>query len=107
MLMPFPKPVASMMVVALPAPMSDSVLLMVTSSLYVPAATWIVSPDAAALTAAEMLVWQPEAPVGFTHSVADKAGCHAPASTSTQIAIPVVTGTDPVKLLDILLLMLL
>src|SRR5882724_8714485 len=56
---PVARPVASMIVVALPAPIRASDLLIVTTSLYVPAATWTVSPAAAAVIAAAIVALQP------------------------------------------------
>jgi hypothetical protein len=45
---------------------------------YVPAATLIVSPDEAALTAAPMVLKQPSVPPGLTQSVAAPAGPDTP-----------------------------
>src|SRR5262245_47590885 len=47
---------------------------------YVPAATLIVSPATAALTAAAMVAEQPPVPVGLTQSVAAPTGTGAPSS---------------------------
>src|SRR5580698_5115142 len=94
-LMPFARPVASMIVVALPAPINASVLVTSTSSLYVPAATWMVSPAEAAATAAPIVLWHPDAPVAFTHSVAAAAGRHATATPSTHSANLLIRETFP------------
>src|SRR6185437_8133716 len=62
-LMPFESPDASMMVLCLFWPTRASGLGKTTSSLYVPSATKMVSPGAAAATAAEMLVKHPRLPL--------------------------------------------
>jgi hypothetical protein len=59
--------------VAASAPLSVTDLPMMTVSGYVPGATLMMSPGTAAATAAEMVFWQPDAPVGSTQSVAAEA----------------------------------
>src|SRR5579859_2145149 len=58
------------MVLLAPAPCSVSDFVMVTLSLYVPAATVMVSPAAAALTAAWMDARHPPVPPGVTQLLA-------------------------------------
>src|SRR6516162_1529828 len=62
-----------MMVLFWFAPMSESDLPIMMSSLYVPAATLIVSLGDAAATAAPIVAKQPFEPPGFTHKVAATA----------------------------------
>src|SRR6516162_538680 len=76
-----------MMVLFWFAPMSESGLATVTSSLYVPAATSIVSLGAAAATAAPIVAKQPFVPPGFTHNVAAAAVWAIPASSAAPSAI--------------------
>src|SRR6516164_2023614 len=84
--MPFPLPVALMIVLALLAPISDSDLPMTTPSRYFPCAAWIASPGLAAATAAVTVLKQPLLP-GFTHSVAAAANWEFPAISVAPAAI--------------------
>src|SRR5208282_1809824 len=74
--MPLENPVASMIVLFGLRPMSDRLLSMITSSLYVPFATRIVSLAEAAATAAPIEEKQPDEPARFTHKVAASACLH-------------------------------
>ena len=87
--MPLARPVASMMVLFWFAPMSESDLLTITSSLYVPATTLIVSLGAGAAMAAPIVAKQPFVPPGFTHNVAAAAVWAIPASSAAPNAFRV------------------
>src|ERR1019366_1661307 len=71
--MPLESPLAAMVVFSGLSPMRESGFWMWTSSAYMPAETVIVSPLLAAVTAAEIVVKQPDLPCGLTHSVAASA----------------------------------
>src|SRR6516162_9547571 len=78
-----------MMVLFWFALMSESDLPIMMSSLYVPAATLIVSLGDAAATAAPIVAKQPFEPPGFTHKVAATAVWAIPASRDAPNAISV------------------
>src|SRR5580698_5278009 len=71
--MPLDFPLALMTGWAKGAATSESDCVMVTCSLYVPWVTTIVSPAAAAATAAEMVDLQPSLPLGLTQRIAAEA----------------------------------
>src|SRR5690348_6954856 len=71
---PFEEPVASMIVLAAPAPSSASGRSTMTLPAYFPLATLTVSPGAAELIALWIVLTQPLVPLGFTHQLPPNAG---------------------------------